>query len=106
MPYAKLTQGQSRTKKFNIDLSSITGFDSVEIELTQSDSTVIKWKTPDTEGFEKITVEGGLHWFDITSVQSSNLQGPYNLEFAVFNNGNSEEKSIVKNFLYVEKESK
>ena len=106
MPYAKLTQGQSRTKKLNIDLSNLSGFDSVEIELTQKDSTVLKWKTPDTSGFEKITVEGSLHWFDITTNQSANLLGPYNLEFSVLTNGNSEEKNIIKNFLYVEKESK
>lgn len=104
MPYALLTQGQSRTKKYNIDLSSQTGFDGVEIELMKDDSTVLKWRWPDTAGFEKIVIEGNLYWFNITSIQAQNLEGIYNLRFAVLNSGNSEEKNIIKNFLYVENE--
>lgn len=103
MAITTIIQGQSRINKWNADTTGNT-FDAIEIELTKNNKSVIKWRWPDTEGFENMTKDGNLFWFNLTTPQSLLLLGNYSLEYAYITGGNAEEKNIVPDFLYVKEQ--
>lgn len=103
MSKTTIVQGQSRKNKWNADTTGNT-FDAIEIELTQNNRAAVKWRYPDTDGFETLTKDGALYWFNLTTELSMTLIGTYALEYAYIINGNAEEKNIVPDFLYVKEQ--
>ena len=78
MAKTTIVQGQSRTNKWNADTTGNT-FDAIEIELTQNNKAAVKWRWPDTDGFEKLTKDGALYWFKLRK-KKPDTKGPVDLD--------------------------
>lgn len=111
MAIQTIVQGQALIDNNNLDLTNVIAnygaFDSLEIELNKiNDVNALKWKYPDTDGYNKINVVDNKYYFDFTSAQTINLLGIYKLEFSCIYSENSIVKKVLSNFLEVIKEGK
>lgn len=95
-------QGDSFT--FNVDATNFGTIDGLLIEIGQNNSAKVKFKWPDTDGYEKLTKVGDVYTAAMTTAITELLLGMYDLEVTRILNGQENGKKIIQEFMLISKQ--
>lgn len=83
MAYTELIAGEARSG-WTVDLSEFATPTSVLVEISQNKETILKYMYPETEGYSTLTKTDDVYSFDLTTAQTENLRGLYDMEVTLF----------------------
>lgn len=84
-----LIQGAALADWFEVDLSEAGTLTAVKIEVGQNGVTALDFRYPTVEGYSEITKDGDSYSISLTTAQTADMRGMYEVEVTGFN-GTSE----------------
>ena len=72
---------------FSIDLADVGTLDSVKIEIGKNGSTALDYRYPEAEGYPVLTKTDDSYSLSLTSAQTVNMRGLYEVEVTGTLNG-------------------
>lgn len=96
---------QGETISLTIDSTNIPVFTSLLVELGKFSDTILKYAYPAQTGYKSIVKDGNNYTVIISSSDSANMEGIYNLELT-YNTTTETIKGKVSEYLCIEKELK
>lgn len=102
---ADLTIIQGESRSIDIDATEFGTIDAFQVELSNNNRTAVKFRYPNTDGFEPLTKIGNVYTAQLTTAITNNLLGLYALELTVFNGTQESGKAKHDDFMLVNQQA-
>ena len=102
---ADLTIIQGESRSIDIDATEFGTIDAFQVELSNNNRTEVKFKYPNTAGFEPLVKVGAVYTAYLTTAITNNLLGLYSLELTVFNGTQESGKAKHDDFMLVNQQA-